>query len=227
MESRRKYKTMFDAWDELSMLMPDAEHNYIDDSISEEKVKKAYRMYGKYFRKIARMSEVQKKSKRSAKSTHSPTKIKGAKGADMKDRCPDFDQAILDFQSFLSSQEWPEEVRWISTGDVLFWREKMYVRIKSEERAKAEARRIYNLGKNRKLGLAINGLFHASNVTWAYVSSPIDADASERLMYPEKDLKLSVFVNPEEPTFITNCLQWALLYIVGDHRGTTPRNTDN
>ena len=96
-----------------------------------------------------------------------------------------------------------------------------------EKSEKTENQNIYNVGASRNLGVALNGVCHDSDVTWAYVSSPIDKDASERLLYSESDVKFSISKDSLDRTLIKNTLQWFILKLVGRKWGKAPGNKDN
>ncbi|MCP3925211.1 MAG: hypothetical protein GY714_21775 [Desulfobacterales bacterium] len=142
----------------------------------------------------------------------------------MKQKWPKFNDVVIQFENFLLSQQWPIEIRWIQSGGIIYWRGRMYIREKSK---KTENQNIYNLGAIRDLGIAFNGVYHDSDVTWAYISSPIDKNASERLLYPESFVKLSISEEPLDVILINNPLQWIILKLVGRKWGKAPGNKDN
>ena len=145
----------------------------------------------------------------------------------MKYKWPNFDVVILEFQKFLYSQQWPKKIRWIPVGGVLYWRGNMFVRVKNKETSESEARIVYNSGVKRNFGVALNGLCHTSNTTWAYVSSPINKDASERLMYGTFGPKMSLSTKPIEAIFVQKSLKWFLLNWVSKKWGEALGNKDN
>jgi len=145
----------------------------------------------------------------------------------MEHEWQNFDEAISEFQKFLYSQQWPKEIRWIPSGCVVFWRGHMFVRVKNKQICESEARTIYESGLNRSLGVTLNGVCHSSIETWAYVSSPLNEDASERLMYDANRPKMSLSSKPNKATYVSSPLYWWLLSILGKTWGKAPGNNDN
>jgi hypothetical protein len=139
----------------------------------------------------------------------------------MKQKWPKFDDAVDRFVNFLSSQNWPTEIQWIPSGGILFWRGRMYIRDRS---GKTDNQGIYNTGVSRNLGITLNAICHNSNVTWSYVSSPIDREASKRFLYSETDVKLSISQDSFEVSFIRNAVKWFVLKILGKKLGKAPGN---
>lgn len=139
---------------------------------------------------------------------------------------PSFDEALKDYQAYLYDQKWPKQIRWIHAGGVRYWHDQLYIRINDKFKSESEAQRIYDIGISRQLGIAMHGLCHTEDTTWAYVSSPLNQDASERLMYSLTDLKMSVFINPPKASYVSNSLYWLLLNFAGKTKGYAQGNKE-
>jgi hypothetical protein len=114
----------------------------------------------------------------------------------MDDGYPAFENALSQFQEFLTKQGWPRQVFWIRPSDARFRGGR--IRIRSMSRAgDAHARRIYSEAVAARLGVMLEAVCRVDDHTFARVVRPIDDDASVRGLFPD-GLKLSVPVDPPE-----------------------------
>ena len=111
----------------------------------------------------------------------------------MKEDLPSFGEAVAKFQRFLQEGGRPSTIRWIFREDVVERGRKVFVRMPLPNSA-AEARRLYNKGVERDLGVHLDVYCFFNGLSLAYVWLPKDEeDASYRMLsglklsYPEDD----------------------------------------
>ncbi len=145
----------------------------------------------------------------------------------MKDKLQNFDEVVLDFQKFLSNQGWPNEIHWVPRGGIVFWNGMMFIRTKSKNKSKADARKAYATGVRNGLRQSIEGICCTSEATWAHVSSPFNQDTPERIPYRIFGSKMYVSGKPVEIIFVTNILSWLILNIIGEKWSMAIGNRDD
>ena len=95
--------------------------------------------------------------------------------------CPSFDEATRRFQEFLSGNDWPTQIVWVSADQHV------------ESLQVAQARLEFDFARNRGLGVCLRAIRVTGGSTIAAVEYPRDDDEAERLMYPsDGGLKLSL-----------------------------------
>jgi hypothetical protein len=111
-------------------------------------------------------------------------------------RCPTFTEAVAQFRTFLRGQGWPDQIKWIDASDVVRQAGRPPVvddHANGDGDRKAEVR--YDLGRNKRLGVLLEGVCTLSGRSCAIICSPSDAVEAEYLMYPsDGGIKLSVAV---------------------------------
>lgn len=112
----------------------------------------------------------------------------------MKNEMPSFEEAVAKFQWFLQKGGHSSCLRWVFREDVLEWSRKIFVRIPLLN-SDAEAKRLYDEGVERDLGVHLDVYCFLDAVPLVYVWLPKDEeDASYRML---DGLKLSYPVGDE------------------------------
>jgi hypothetical protein len=123
--------------------------------------------------------------------------------------CPSFEQAIERFKGFMAAQGFPQDLRWVFAGDVTSKERKIWVRLPLKEDNPDCARRHYDLGLQRGLGIRLAVLCVIDNISYCYVWLPKDAlDAEYALL--AGGLKLSVPTNLPVACKARSGLVWRL-----------------
>jgi hypothetical protein len=100
-----------------------------------------------------------------------------------------FQQAVNSLRDFLAEQRKPATVCWVFRDDVFQYKRQVFVKWPLPEDNEAKAERLYEMGRERELGLAIEVFCFDKRQAYCYVFIPEDAYESEALMLTE--LKLS------------------------------------
>jgi hypothetical protein len=139
-----------------------------------------------------------------------------------------FEEATRAFQAFLAREGWPAEVSWVPRGGAIYKEGQLYVRGLDPSHAERHARRAYQIGMARGLGLAFEGICVADGRTWAHVSSPVSQEAAERLLYMGQwGTKFSVPSSPRPPVIVFSPLRWRWYVLSGKRWGLAPGNSAN
>ena len=104
----------------------------------------------------------------------------------------EFDQAVLRFREFLSSNGFSPNVVWIEPTDVLVTGSKrIYLHHPDREHAEIVARDTFEHGSKRGNGVVIKGVFPKPFATYSFVWFPQDKDEAELASVPS-GVKLEV-----------------------------------
>lgn len=128
----------------------------------------------------------------------------------MQNGLPCFEDAAASFRQFIESQGHCPRLCWIFREDVVERRRRLFVRMPGAE-SEAEAKRLYDEGVRRGLGVALEVFCFIGWRPLAYVWLPQDEeDASYRML---SGLKMSVPVGEEYRTIVEvrSSLRWMLL----------------
>lgn len=112
----------------------------------------------------------------------------------MTDTFPTFDIAKQRLKSFLNDQGWPPMVVWVEQSSVKHTSKDSATLLPSEAYDEDKAKREYDKAVQNGLGVAFEGLASTENQSYVAVTWPKSEEESERLMYCDHDLKLSLRV---------------------------------
>jgi hypothetical protein len=122
--------------------------------------------------------------------------------------CPSFGQAIEKFTEFVVAQGCPRDLRWVFADDVTSSGRRIWARLPLKEDNPDCARRHYDLGLQRGLGIQLAVLCVIDNISYCYVWLPKDTlDAEYALL---AGLKLSVPVDLPVACKARSGLAWIL-----------------
>ena len=115
------------------------------------------------------------------------------------------------FSEFLASGSWPRTICWVTCDDILIGcRDFRYLVHPRKETGLHEAERMYRVGLERGLGIALTAICASNEETFAFVVVPDDdLDRQYRLM--SKKLKLSRPTERRLTTVVRSELRWKVL----------------
>ncbi len=82
---------------------------------------------------------------------------------------PTFEETVHEFKSFLSSQEWSQEIRWINSNEVACYKNKLIILRPENMDGYDLNKNVYDKGISTKKSIRIDGYFQIKNVTYAIV----------------------------------------------------------
>ena len=124
---------------------------------------------------------------------------------------PEFKEAVAHFQRFLASQNRPTTVQWVFRDDLLAFRGSLNLRTRVPNDQSAEAARVFEVGRQRGLGVSLEALASDEQRTYAFVFVPEDqTDAAYRLMCGNH-IKVAAPVERRSSLQHAGRIRWALL----------------
>jgi hypothetical protein len=107
------------------------------------------------------------------------------------EECPEFAEATRRFAAFLREQGWPERIQWVSEGNVERpSAAEITVYLTGDDDGAEEAERVFERGRQARLGVMLDAICTWGEATCAVVSYPRDALQAEQEWYPAPGLKL-------------------------------------
>lgn len=120
-----------------------------------------------------------------------------------------FQQAIETFQRFLTEQERPATLYWFFRNDLLLYKRQVFLRWPLPKDNRQLAEEVYQLGRKKGLGLALEVYCFDRHNAYCYVLVPEDEADAEALMMTE--LKLSFTTSPHRVWKIRTKWLWQLI----------------
>jgi hypothetical protein len=120
---------------------------------------------------------------------------------------PEFDEAVVRFKRFLTTNGWPDQIEWIRLRDIVIVRGTPVVRLLAPGKGHKQARLAYEAAVHKRLGVEMFASFLLSDCTCAWVYGPTDEDEASRLLFPD-GLKLSADVPQRRALSARGTLQW-------------------
>ena len=127
----------------------------------------------------------------------------------MMDKPPrTFGEAEKCFQSFLESNGFNSDIRWVFREDVAMRRGEYLIRCPIPESNRAYARKLFYVGLDRALGYKLSCLAIVNNVPVCYLLVPEDATDAEYKMLEEYSVQFSYPDPPKTAESIHHGLSW-------------------
>jgi hypothetical protein len=105
---------------------------------------------------------------------------------------PPYEEAVTAFKKFLEKEGWSQTIVWRRPDDVVHRVEQnMVVRRRSSEKAAEWARRYYESGYSRGLGICLSAECEIDGAVYATIFWTADDQEAESRMMPAQGLKLS------------------------------------
>ena len=134
-------------------------------------------------------------------------------------RYPDFVAAVQQFQSFLASQAWPEEIAWLTPQGVFGDHRHLVIR----DRAFAHPATIaaaYEAACERSLGVLLEAIARDRNRSYCALWSPETQDQASRHMMPD-GLKLWIASSPPAVSLLGPAL-FTIVRLTSGRRSVSP-----
>lgn len=120
-----------------------------------------------------------------------------------------FEHAAAFMRKFLVDQDRPGNIYWVFAEDVLCTGPREYlVRIPLPVENRKKAKKCFDLGKERGLGLAMHGFCTLGCCTLCYVMLPTNEDQSQRALMNPNFIKFSVDAEMPEARPSESTIQW-------------------
>jgi len=97
-------------------------------------------------------------------------------------RYPPFDEAVRRLRSWLKSEDWPDQVVWITSNDARHRGRLIMVRSTEPQRGERRAQKTYNDAIERDQGACFYAICHNQTRTFVRSIRPRSAKAAERMM---------------------------------------------
>jgi hypothetical protein len=128
---------------------------------------------------------------------------------------PNFDGALARFRAFLKQNNYPENVVWVMTEDILLTGKRfIYVRVPIPAENEERIRRMYDDGVTQGRGLIMGTVCRMNQSTYSYLWFPRSAGEIPQGIWPTNgDLKLSASDKSSSPAGrpIKDQMLWMLL----------------
>lgn len=122
-----------------------------------------------------------------------------------------FDEALLRFREFLSGQGLSTGVAWVFHEDVIFQRERIFIKTPIPAENEIRARACYESGQKRDFGINLQAFCLLESRPCCYILLPEDGLDAQYLLMSNISLKLSVWTNLRKAEPISNLLKWQAL----------------
>ena len=133
----------------------------------------------------------------------------------MRSILPAFDEAVIQFQSFLGNEGYSRQIVWITPCDILLTGKPMvYLRVSEPGQNLSVVQREYELGTAANLGVKLSSFCDFGKFSYCFVWHPRDKDEAQRALMPaDGGLKLSVTNGSSRPIArrVSNRILWWLL----------------
>jgi hypothetical protein len=126
-------------------------------------------------------------------------------------------EAIEKFKKFLSVQQWPETIRWLTPDNVLVDRRGQFWVRERGTMAFEHAKLRYSEGVERNLGIALSAVCATDTETFASVFIPAD-DLDRQYHLMGCVLKLSIPTSRKSAVTVENRLRWWILALRNKRR---------
>ncbi len=131
--------------------------------------------------------------------------------------CPSFDEAVQKLRTFLAANSHPDNVQWVFKEDLTSRKCGMWVRLPLASDNQEWARRCYEVGLKKGLGIKLEMLCVIGDTSFCYVWFPSDECEAEQLML--KGLKLSAPTEAPDARSGRPGLVWRLRAMYNRHQG--------
>jgi len=112
---------------------------------------------------------------------------------------------------FLRSNHYPDEILWVEKRVLVWGKQQLWIRDRASEAARKNAEKQYSEGINKGFGVQLHAFSEAAGKSAAVVLSPDCEDASQRLLMPRRNLKLSAAVNKLPARLVHGRMHWLFL----------------
>jgi hypothetical protein len=127
-----------------------------------------------------------------------------------------FDEAVMKFGDFLKANRFPREIVWVQPEDVLLTGKRLvHVRVYSQETREKMARKTYEEGMPRRLGVLLGTICEMGSTTCSFVWAPESKDEAARALMPV-GLKLRASLDKIRGIPVKSGLWW--MYLKYRHR---------
>src|SRR5256885_6286733 len=106
-----------------------------------------------------------------------------------------FDEALDSFREFLSGQGLSTDLVWVFREDVIFQRERTFIKTPVPVENETRARACYELGQKRDFGINLQAFCLLESRPCCYILLPEDDLDAQYLLMSNISLKLSVWTN--------------------------------
>ena len=123
---------------------------------------------------------------------------------------PPFAEASARMSAFLRSQGAPESIVWLFWDDVTSYRRQFWVRARPCREARSAAEALFEIARERRLGVALRGVCEVDGATACYVWMPKTSTEAEYALQPPT-LKLWVPTPLMKARVVRSSLRWKWL----------------
>jgi hypothetical protein len=125
-----------------------------------------------------------------------------------------FDEALDSFREFLSGQGLSTDLVWVFREDVIFQRERIFIKTPVPAENESRARACYELGQKRDFGINLKAFCLLESRPCCYILLPEDDLDAQYLLMSNISLKLSVWTNLRKAESISNPVKWLALKLM-------------
>jgi hypothetical protein len=125
-----------------------------------------------------------------------------------------FDEAVDSFKNFLSGQGLSTDLAWVFREDVIFQRERIFIKTPIPAENETRARACYELGQKRDFGINLQAFCLLESRPCCYILLPEDDLDAQYLLMGNILLKLSVWTNLRKAESISNPVKWQALKLM-------------
>jgi len=125
-----------------------------------------------------------------------------------------FDEALISFKEFLSGQGLATDLVWVFREDVIFQRERIFIKSPVPAENESRARACYELGQKRDFGINLQAFCLLESHPCCYILLPEDDLDAQYLLMSNISLKLSVWTNLRNAESISNPMKWLALKLM-------------
>jgi hypothetical protein len=136
-----------------------------------------------------------------------------------------FDEALDSFKDFLSGQGLSTDLMWIFREDVIFQRERIFIKTPITVENEIRARACYELGQKRAFGINLQAFCLLESRPCCYILLPEDDLDAQYLLMSDISLKLSVWKNLRKAESISHPVKWIALKLM--NRGSQFSSPDD
>jgi hypothetical protein len=121
-----------------------------------------------------------------------------------------FDEASEEFQRFARSNGYPDRLYWISKGDRVFLRRRLFVRFTGSD-GRAEASQHFRDASVRTFGVCLRAVSTLEGRTVCIVYAPQSSQEAHERMIPPNEVKYMAHHPPLPAAAVRSWLWWMLL----------------
>jgi hypothetical protein len=125
-----------------------------------------------------------------------------------------FDEAMGSFKDFLSGQGLSTDLAWVFREDVIFQRERIFIKTPVSPENETRAKACYELGQKRDFGISIEAFCLLESRPCCYIVLPEDDNDAMRMLIPKVAVKYLVLTDMTKAEPVSNLIKWRMLKLL-------------